>query len=121
MRAIKFRLWDTANKRMVAQPFVLFPDHRGFFWRVAPNTQPMRSDLDGVLMQYIGLQDRHGTDIYEGDILQNKEIAVCGAVTWVSNGPGFTIIDPNETGAFVIHDQWEIIGNIYETPELLKS
>jgi uncharacterized phage protein (TIGR01671 family) len=61
MREIKFRAWnDKAN--LMFTPFVIVP---GNF----PNSErPLPQDVD--LMQYTGLKDKRGRDIYEGDIIR---------------------------------------------------
>lgn len=68
-----------------------------------------------TLMQYTGLQDKNGKEIYEGDVLQDdKKFAGAFVVDWN------TMFD---------HSNWnssrgnvfEIIGNIYENPELISS
>lgn len=69
-------------------------------------------------MEFIGLPDKNGKEIYEGDIVQH--------VDW--NYP-FVIIKEKarfvckmKTGVtdYIDNERLEVIGNIYETPELLK-
>jgi uncharacterized phage protein (TIGR01671 family) len=80
------------------------------------------------IMQYTGLKDKNGVEIYEGDVLQDDERPVeCGVVEWdydsliVNNAQ----ITPEwrkttvESGLKYRH--WIIIGNIYENPELLDK
>jgi hypothetical protein len=70
---------------------------------------------DTLLMQFTSIKDKTGRDIYEGDIVQYDAIGVQGTVTWSATHPGFIILNPEKTGAFVIHEDWEVIGNIYES------
>lgn len=92
-------------------------------------------DVD--LMQFTGLKDDSGNEIYEGDILQISErfgdAVIVGKVDWGLNipsygsYPAFTVnsfeSDMNsfsemfDSGAYNV----EVIGNIYENPELLKK
>jgi uncharacterized phage protein (TIGR01671 family) len=133
MREIKFRAWDGQDMYQV--------DGLGFY-----NDQPIAisgiSNIDesrdvelpddSVLMQYTGLEDKNGTEIYEGDILSDgKNHAV---VTWSEGDLGYFLNDIDEhthprgskdEPAYIIDDSqgWialEVIGNIYENKELLK-
>ena len=95
-------------------------------------------DTDGIkrwtncveIMQYTGLHDKNGKKIYEGDII--KGIYGRYPQNWQVNelsarGVTFTrlTIPPISSPYFyrdMRHiDQWEVIGNIYENPELLKE
>lgn len=79
------------------------------------------------LMQYTGLKDKNGKEIYEGDIINAAffdgisenpvTIDLKIVVTWIKEGAGFNI---PYTKTDNWHYQYEIIGNIYENPGLLK-
>lgn len=77
-----------------------------------------------ILQQYTGLKDKNGKEIYEGDIIQdttdNNHVVV-----WYENRCGWAFDDIGRTPAHSINgeldqSQCEIIGNIYENPELIK-
>ncbi len=88
-----------------------------------------------AVIQYTGLQDKNGAEIYEGDILnQILDSKPCYYIVEWGNRPdycGFVLrplMKRDGTFRMTVHDfkiylaeGFEIIGNIYENPELLKS
>lgn len=105
MREIKFRAWDKSANRM-------FYDY------------PLRSIKPSnkiPLMQYTGLKDKNGKEIYEGDICDTpsgKRIVTYDAPSfWLAeNLTDKVAVDAFSTPSVLEH----VIGNIYENPELLK-
>ncbi len=128
MREIKFRqyVWDSDNKggvgRMVGWEEMLAEEVESLsatFRFEFSNTSP--------LMQYTGLKDKNGREIYEGDILQEDitgEGKNDGTVLDVPVGMKWncSCCDPvygwGFSDRFFIHHV-VVIGNIYENPELL--
>jgi YopX protein len=120
MREIKFRAWDKEEKKMYEVG--LLDCQRMQIMPPAPDEQAIlerHNDID--LMQYTGLKDKNGKEIYEGDILINhfyfdnnseKPQAVSwGEAEWLM---GKLALNSNNT------EYLEVIGNIYSNPELLQ-
>lgn len=88
-----------------------------------------------VLMQYTGLKDKNGKEIYLGDILQTSNLTDHSIDIWDKNVHGLTICQELDDRLGFTFSNWhpkydedsvydfryiEVIGNIYENPELLK-
>jgi len=110
-REIKFRAWDKENKTMIDM-------HAMEYFAHTETRNQVRFDL----MQYTGLHDKNGKEIYEGDIFNDKSRVVWGFCAWGREhkdntaAPSFSQIADYE-GRIKL----EVIGNIYENPELLKK
>ena len=74
------------------------------------------------LMQYTGLNDQNGIEIYEGDIVKKSSGAV-GQVVYLKVTAGFKLYNAGQVFDLFEADAryLEVIGNIYENPELLKG
>jgi len=125
MREIKFRAWDKVARRMY-NDFLQFVEdaiyrHQGNPWH----------DTRFIPMQFTGLKDSSGNDIYEGDVMEfgPSKTSVAGPYSPLAE-EGTIIPVVYKEGKFQLEEsdlydclRWhemEIIGNIYENPELLK-
>jgi len=114
MREIKFRAWDTMfnyGKGGMIEWDNLKSQLESCF------RSPVREEV--ILMQYTGLKDKNGKEIYEGDIvnyiLDGQPLIMNGVITWNENRTSF-YGECNERFDLFRHKdvQYEVIGNIYE-------
>ncbi len=75
-REIKFRIWDTENKEMLkVQELDFEPTFYGGRILIRPDQYSDYFDAeDMILMQYTGLHDKNGKEIYEGDIILTQPL-----------------------------------------------
>ncbi len=114
MRDIKFRAWNATSREMLTPYF--FVNDENFI------TQYGVSKPNEV-MQFTGLKDKNSVEIYEGDVLSHSKQGLC--VVKYGNKhfdyAGFTL--ENTEGMINTLQNphiYEVIGNIYENPELIK-
>jgi hypothetical protein len=100
MREIKFRAWDKKNKKWITT-FNLVGGGRWSFLQGKPE--------EYEIVQFTGLKDKNGKEIYEGDVLLSP-----GNYKWEVKFEGQGYIPS-------CMDEFELIGNIYESPDLLKT
>ncbi|ODA10527.1 YopX family protein [Paenibacillus polymyxa] len=139
-RPIKFRAWHKKRKRMY-EVLILHMETllNGGIWATVKGRDVIdQKDIhvqiqpkDIIVMQYTGLKDRNGKEIYEGDVIQMD--CGCDSEYGCSHGPwhGYVKWDP-ETASYELRDmdgRWSgeayeesmideylVVGNIYETP-----
>lgn len=127
VRQIKFRVWDSERKQMYNLSenrfsFGLFEGHRAISWEDVFAEQ--HEEL--IPLQYTGLKDKNGREIYEGDIVirSYRESQTTAVRKIVFHNDGFKIQEIGKyAGLSLLYpalDDIEIIGNIYENPELLE-
>lgn len=121
MREIKFRAWDTDRQRMRTGSDNLMLDLGGRkYWQFGYdlNFLDQSHAKEFVLMQYTGLHDKNGVEIYEGDIVKTDENDWVGKVVY--EAPEFALVDNGFGFASLGYCETKVIGNIYENPELMR-
>lgn len=154
MRTFKFRVYDKLTKRMITEENVYDIIHTeeaiwdmgrageynrcnpyvGDEWHPVSNIERFKlinyfnENSDRFeLMQYIGLKDKNGTEIFEGDLIKiysyyyDEDIVF--KIVYSENEAQFEIIGDNLCITFddVYDYECEVIGNVYENPELLEG
>ena len=121
-RPIKFRAWDLKNKKFLSPDDIDVNISLG--WGMTKNAFEIKvKGLMGfpeetLLMQFTGRHDKNGKEIFEGDIVQAfGQPETRGTVEWLSWG--FTL-KHFKSPDFSRPIEVEVLGNIYENPELLK-
>ena len=126
MREIKFRAWLKEDKKMVNVEAMDFTDKSIQYLKRSEiiNAYILRREgFDDVeLMQYTGLKDKNGKEIYEGDIYHVGDKNIRYSVIWFDSGfEGKQLRSTSYIGLKSWAKDNEILGNIYENPELLEK
>ena len=120
---IKFRAWDKTLKRMI------YPNNPNYQFRLTGKGievddltfvdtafNEKHEDIDCEVMQYTGLEDKNRVEIYEGDIVSY--------ILWLDGEKRKTIVANVDKFRFAVNEDIygdiEVIGNIYENPEILE-
>lgn len=126
MREIKFRCWDKENKEMLDVEYLHWDDcTREFSIRTTMYTDYFDIE-DMILMQYVGLKDKNGKEIYEGDIVKiDKEDYKYIVKFYDGCFVGINKYDEHYEQAKILGNlftlELEVIGNIHDNPELLED
>lgn len=142
MREIKYRAWDLKNKRMIYDCVVeIYSDGGRVVEEFIPLVNSFKLNIDkGIqkkilrneIMRFTGYLDKNSKEIYEGDILSpgRREVRFEEYYNPLpEQGTGFTTYSHNAKEPWKCPFSFasrqsegsEIIGNIYENPELLKE
>ena len=135
MREIKFMVWIEEKKEIIVNPTLLFDDGE-----VSIDIGKACHDFDSckpVVMQFTGLTDKNGVEIYEGDIVTGDYRG--GEVDYTKSGSvyfgligdsdgydnetisGWTVDNKSSLYDLVKFGGCEVIGNKYQNPELLEG
>ena len=118
MSDLKFRAWHKERNKML--------DVFGINFRTPATAQVLNDEYNHYeellsrveLMQFTGLKDCNGDDIYEGDIIQDDEFYV-SQIYWCDKTHMWACTDIG--GLCDVPSEVKVIGNIYQNPELLEA
>ncbi len=129
MREFKFRAWDTENRAMASWEEIDQLDKDGLSHLVDMMNQPEKEGF--ILMQYTGIKDKNGADIYENDIVSITTHTFSYSKGNVANeihylcffdeGAYYIGNESHSTRMLISGLPIEVKGNIYQTPELLNK
>lgn len=128
MREIKFRAWDQNLKKIITERGLSQMLDGGVIriYGTYPSEKFKGNPFhqkDWEVMQYTGLKDSNEREIYEGDIVTSRFTKVTTCPVYFSKGQ-FRVTDPRgeiPLNYLITSEGTEVIGNIYENPELLTS
>lgn len=127
MKELKLRAWDDYNNEMI------YTDDTGweYFGCQILDHNDLYCDLDEdsryPVMQYVGLNDKNGKEIYEGDIVEisREQWENPHGIDYPLQGKLKFKIEYEEGSFLPVSEMpskhFEVIGNIYENPELLEE
>ena len=127
MRKIEYRVWDKEEKKFFEPTYEAYKGNLSELL-LSPSGRICMRTIDKlkdeslfpdrfILQQYIGIIDPNGIKIFEGDIV--KYWGGVGEVVYVEKDAAFEIKQTeNDFNYFCKYE--EVVGNVYETPELLK-
>ena len=124
MREIKFRAWHKEEK-IIGEVLGIDILHKEIFFSNEDVDCYEHSDFKDVeLMQYTGLYDKKGKEIYEGDIVKLRANHGIGVVKYYDEWGAFVVEYIKSKPLAVLgmnyyKENIEILGNIYENSELL--
>ena len=122
MREIKFRAWDKKNKKWIFIRYLNPREEETEYLEIEDMEGEIYGEEEVELMQFTGLKDKNGKEIFEGDIIKNNSFEYIGVVEFSLNSVGFVLHKIKDksilNGVYLYNANVEVIGNIYENPKL---
>lgn len=124
MREIKFRTWNKSESEMYYNAELTYDFGMNGSSVMEESFGGIITNDDFILMQYTGVKDINGKEIYEGDIVEYFSQSAIGY------GVKKYIINYTFNAEWALGNHWllsrkwrycEVIGNKFENPELLKE
>ena len=125
MMEIKFRAWDKENEEMIYGVGITPISDTSIPYKVADEDESFQNFSyypDSVLMQFTGVKDRKGIKIYDGDLITGGGLLAPFELYWNTPSAEWWVARGNDEGwktSLSCSKKHEVVGNIYENPELL--
>jgi len=125
---MRYRVFDIKNKVQINN--VVVTDPRGDIFVVKQGlfgkfTLKLLSDRKYVVHRCVEIQDKHGIDIYEGDICNAKDGVFTGIVTYVPEHASFYLLCDKDSTFYPLGFEYqnllEVLGNVIENPEMVST
>lgn len=125
MREIKFRVYDIENKEMLrgGSDFI-YRDKEGYY--ITDLEDALKDPKRFKVMQYINIKDKNKKEIYEEDIIKGWRNSIYTVLFVEKRGGYYPFAQGDGCGCCDDEveydpDECEVIGNIYENPELAED
>ena len=124
MREIKFRAWIEGRNGTMEYGVIL--STKGNYCSVEAGWDIQGEYPNISVMQFTGLKDKNGLEIYDGDVLESNQLDANVRVNWSTIWACWECFGMSGTEDFgllsnISLNNYLVIGNIYENPELLKN
>jgi hypothetical protein len=135
MRTIKFRVWDGEVMIYdIQNAYDMYPLNedneendtkyeKSKVYQAHSFGDILRQDWD--VMQFTGLKDKNGTEIYEKDLIRHPDSGLVYCIRWNIDTASYEFFNTDNSDRLMAHFQsmanyCEVIGDIYSNPELIK-
>lgn len=118
-RILKFRAWDKFNESML-KPHDVNGSKKDLSWFFSQFDEAAKGGNDLVLMQFTGLLDKKGNDIYEGDMVQHDAWDYPFEVIFAKERARFVCKMKTGLTQYIDNKRLKAIGSVFQNPELLK-
>ena len=128
-REIKFRAWDKDMKEWIPEKSIIISKGKPLAL-INEVPTPIEKAINMIgklcnpnweLIQFTGLKDKNGKEIYEGDIINFWANDTKQVVEFKNGAYWMFVVDDDHNPVPLPSKYIEVIGNIYENPELLKG